>query len=45
MLKNITWFSDRNLPEISLGGLIVLVIIRTIQFNISRTRVTLFCFK
>ncbi|CAG2123430.1 unnamed protein product, partial [Medioppia subpectinata] len=35
-LKNIVWYTDRQLTEISLGGLIVLVIIRTIQFNMSR---------
>jgi hypothetical protein len=39
MLKNIVWYTDRQLSEISLGGLIILVIIRTIQFNMSRTRV------
>lgn len=37
-LKNITWYSERTLPEISLGGLIILMIIRTVQYNISRTR-------
>ncbi|CAG2107268.1 unnamed protein product, partial [Medioppia subpectinata] len=37
-LKNIVWYTDRQLTEISLGGLIVLVIIRTIQFNMSRAR-------
>ncbi|KAI1289319.1 Dymeclin [Halotydeus destructor] len=37
-LKNVTWYQDRNLSEISLGGLIVLVVIRAIQYNISRTR-------
>ncbi len=39
MLKNVVWYTDRQLSEISLGGLIILVIIRTIQFNMSRTRV------
>ncbi|XP_074593965.1 dymeclin [Brevipalpus obovatus] len=37
-LKNVTWYIDRTLSEITLGGLIVLVLIRTIQYNISRTR-------
>jgi len=37
MLKNVTWYKDKNLMEISLGGLIILVFLRTIQFNISRT--------
>lgn len=40
MLKNVTWYKDKNLIEISLGGLIVLVFLRTIQFNISRTIVS-----
>ncbi|CAG2167525.1 unnamed protein product [Oppiella nova] len=37
-LKNIVWYADRQLTEISLGGLIILVIIRTIQYNMSRAR-------
>lgn len=39
-LRNITWYQDRQLSEITLGGLIVLVVIRAIQYNISRTRVS-----
>lgn len=35
-LKNITWYSERMLTEISLGGLIVLILIRTIQYNMTR---------
>lgn len=35
-LKNITWYNERILSEISLGGLIVLILIRTIQFNMTR---------
>lgn len=42
MLKNVTWYKDKNLMEISLGGLIILVFLRTIQFNISRTIVSVF---
>ena len=37
ILKNVFWYKDKNLMDISLGGLIVLVFLRTIQFNISRT--------
>jgi hypothetical protein len=37
-LKNVIWYQDRALSEVSLGGLIILVIIRAIQYNISRTR-------
>lgn len=39
VLKNITWYSERSLTEISLGSLLILVVIRTIQFNMTRTRV------
>uniref|UniRef100_A0A673FXU1 Dymeclin n=1 Tax=Sinocyclocheilus rhinocerous TaxID=307959 RepID=A0A673FXU1_9TELE len=39
MLKNISWYTERVLTEISLGSLLILVVIRTIQFNMTRTRV------
>lgn len=35
-LKNITWYAERTLSEISLGGLIVVVLIRIIQYNMTR---------
>ncbi|XP_061732474.1 dymeclin isoform X2 [Nerophis ophidion] len=38
VLKNVTWYSERSLTEISLGSLLILVVIRTIQFNMTRTR-------
>ncbi|XP_069566886.1 dymeclin [Brachyistius frenatus] len=38
ILKNVTWYSERSLTEISLGSLLILVVIRTIQFNMTRTR-------
>lgn len=37
-LKNISWYTERSLTEISLGSLLILVVIRTIQFNMTRTR-------
>ncbi|XP_060534905.1 dymeclin isoform X2 [Cylas formicarius] len=37
-LKNITWYTERSLTEISLGGLLILVIIRTIQYNMLKMR-------
>ncbi|XP_060608390.1 dymeclin-like isoform X2 [Ruditapes philippinarum] len=37
-LKNVPWFKERSMSEISLGGLLILVVIRTIQFNITRMR-------
>ena len=38
ILKNIVWYTERSISEISLGGLIVLVIIRTIQYNMLKVR-------
>ncbi|XP_029371408.1 dymeclin [Echeneis naucrates] len=38
VLKNVTWYTERSLTEISLGSLLILVVIRTIQFNMTRTR-------
>ncbi|XP_031433089.1 dymeclin [Clupea harengus] len=38
VLKNINWYTERTLTEISLGSLLILVVIRTIQFNMTRTR-------
>ncbi|GIY48957.1 dymeclin [Caerostris darwini] len=35
-LKNISWYSERMLSEISLGSMIVLILIRTIQYNMTR---------
>ncbi|XP_035212271.1 dymeclin-like [Stegodyphus dumicola] len=35
-LKNVTWYTERALSEITLGGLIVLILIRTIQYNMTR---------
>ncbi|CAG9761840.1 unnamed protein product [Ceutorhynchus assimilis] len=37
-LKNITWYTERQLTDISLGGLLILVIIRTIQYNMLKMR-------
>ncbi|XP_066262135.1 dymeclin [Euwallacea similis] len=37
-LKNIAWYTERQLTEISLGGLLILVIIRTIQYNMLKMR-------
>lgn len=37
-IKNVSWFKERTLTEITLGGLLILVVIRTIQFNMTRMR-------
>ena len=33
VVKDVDWYGERVLGEISLGGLIILVVIRTIQYN------------
>lgn len=38
MLKNIHWYTERSITEISLGGLLILVVIRTIQYNMLKMR-------
>uniref|UniRef100_UPI00398F5929 dymeclin isoform X2 n=1 Tax=Pristiophorus japonicus TaxID=55135 RepID=UPI00398F5929 len=38
VLKNITWYAERVLTEISLGSLLILVVLRTVQYNMTRTR-------
>ncbi|UJR14717.1 hypothetical protein I4U23_001710 [Adineta vaga] len=37
-LKKLTWYTERSLNEITLGGLLVAVVLRTIQFNMTRMR-------
>ncbi|XP_044746620.1 dymeclin [Coccinella septempunctata] len=37
-LKHILWYTERVLNEISLGGLLILVVIRTIQYNMLKMR-------
>ncbi len=32
------WYTERQLHEISLGGLLILVVIRTIQYNMLKMR-------
>ncbi|XP_069779964.1 dymeclin isoform X1 [Narcine bancroftii] len=38
ILKNVTWYAERVLTEISLGSLLILVVLRTVQYNMTRTR-------
>ena len=35
----VDWYTERALQEISLGGLLILVVIRTIQYNLLKMRV------
>ncbi|CAG9573708.1 unnamed protein product [Danaus chrysippus] len=38
MLKNLPWYTERSISEISLGGLMVLVVVRALQYNMARVR-------
>ncbi|XP_037069422.1 dymeclin-like [Pollicipes pollicipes] len=38
MLRQVSWYTERPLAEISLGGLLILVVIRTIQYNMTKMR-------
>ncbi|XP_045457688.1 dymeclin [Melitaea cinxia] len=38
MLKNIPWYTERSISEVSLGGLVVLVLLRALQYNMARVR-------
>ncbi|KAF9407064.1 hypothetical protein HW555_012790 [Spodoptera exigua] len=38
MLKNLTWYTERAISEISLGGLMVLVVLRALHYNMVRVR-------
>lgn len=37
-MKSVDWYTERSLHEISLGGLLILVVIRTIQYNMLKMR-------
>ncbi|KAG5891999.1 hypothetical protein JTB14_007747 [Gonioctena quinquepunctata] len=37
-LKTVSWYTERALTEISLGGLLILVVIRTVQYNMLKMR-------
>ncbi|ALC40482.1 CG8230 [Drosophila busckii] len=38
LLKNISWYTERTISEISLGGILILIVIRTIQYNMLKMR-------
>lgn len=42
MLKGVNWYTERSISEISLGGLLILVVIRTIQYNMFKMRVNIY---
>ncbi|UJR32022.1 hypothetical protein I4U23_019491 [Adineta vaga] len=37
-LKKLTWYTERSINEISLGGLLIAIVLRTIQYNMARMR-------
>ncbi|CAF4257562.1 unnamed protein product [Rotaria sp. Silwood2] len=37
-LKKLTWYTERSINEISLGGLLISIVLRTIQYNMARMR-------
>ncbi|CAG9864050.1 unnamed protein product [Phyllotreta striolata] len=37
-LKNVSWYVERGLADISLGGLLILIVIRTVQYNMLKMR-------
>ncbi|KAK7084960.1 hypothetical protein SK128_027778 [Halocaridina rubra] len=37
-LHNVTWYNERLISDISLGGLLILVVIRTITYNMTKMR-------
>ncbi|CAI9733168.1 Hypothetical predicted protein [Octopus vulgaris] len=37
-IKHVPWFKERSINEVTLGGLLILVVIRTIQYNMTRMR-------
>lgn len=44
ILKGATWYQERVVSEISLGGLIILVTTRTAQYNLLKMRVSIYFF-
>ncbi|XP_072937606.1 dymeclin [Epargyreus clarus] len=38
MLKNLTWYTERQLSSVSLGGLMTLVLLRALHHNMARVR-------
>jgi len=38
VLKQVPWYTERKISDITLGGLTILVVIRTIQYNILKMR-------
>ena len=41
LVKSAPWFTERSVTDISVGGLIVLVLVRAVQFNMNNTRVSM----
>ncbi len=39
VLKDVPWFQDRILTDISLGSLMLVVVLKTVQFNLTKLQV------
>ncbi|CAF2145583.1 unnamed protein product [Rotaria magnacalcarata] len=37
-LKKLSWYTERSINEVTLGGLLISIVLRTIQYNIARMR-------
>ena len=44
IVKDVDWYGERVLGEVSLGGIIILVVIRTIQHNMLKVNVIYWLF-
>ena len=44
VVKNVEWYHSDRLPEITLGGLIILVCVKTVHLNTVKMRVGHLCF-
>ena len=42
IIPSIPWYTERVITNITLGGLLVLVVLRTIQYNMTKMRVSTF---
>ena len=40
VIPSIPWYTERVITNITLGGLLVLVVLRTIQYNMTKMRVS-----
>lgn len=41
MLPNVPWYQERRLHQTSLGSLMIIILVRTVKYNLSKLRVRL----